>query len=320
MKAGVTFAMVAATMLVAFGVSPLWAQEKYPVRPVKLIVPFNAGGAADIVARLIGQYLQDKLGQPFVVENRPGATGTIGALAVARAEPDGYTLLMAVISSHAVAPAMKKTPPFDPIKDFTPIVRIGNSVHTLIARNDLPVTDAKSLVAYVKANPGKVTYGSSGLASFPYLGGKLMERDAGLEMIHVPFSGDGPAVTAIISQNLDILFTPAARSFVDSQSVKLIGVAAMERASATPDWPTLNETGMPGFTLISWNGLVAPAKTPQPIVDLLNTTINEALKQPAIKDRLEQVGYTTGGGSPEDFAQAIRDEVARIRALNIQME
>jgi tripartite-type tricarboxylate transporter receptor subunit TctC len=310
-------------ILVAFlatAVMPAKAQEKFPVRPIRLIVPFNAGGASDIVARVIGQSLSKKLGQPVIVENRPGATGAIGSLAVARAEPDGYTLLMAVISSHAVAPAMKKTPPFDPIKDFAPIIRVANSVHTLIARNNLPVTDTKSLIAYIKANPGKVTYGSSGIASFPFLGGKLMERDAGLEMIHVPFSGDGPAVTAIISENIDILFTPSARSFVDSKSVKLIGVAAMVREASTPDWPTLNETGLPGFTLVSWVGLMAPANTPRSIIDLINKATNEALTEPEIRDRLEQIGYAVGGGSTDDFVESIRSEVARIRELNIQLD
>lgn len=315
-KAG--FAMFAA-MLVAAWQTPVQAQD-YPTRPIHLIVPFNAGGAADIVARVIGQSLSEKLKQPVIVENRPGATGTIGSLAVARAEPDGYTLLMAVISSHAVSPAMKKNPPFDPVKDFTPIVRIANSVQTLIARTTLPVKDLKGLIAYARENPGKVTYGSSGLASFPFLGGKLMERAAGIEMIHVPFSGDGPAVTAVLSQTIDILFTPSARSYIESKSAKLIGVAALDRIAAAPDWPTLNESGMPGFTLVSWLGLMGPANTPRPIVDVINKAVNEALGEPAIKEKLEQIGYTVGGGSADQYADTIRDDVARISALKIQMD
>jgi tripartite-type tricarboxylate transporter receptor subunit TctC len=315
-KAG--FAALAAMVLAAWQ-TPVQAQD-YPTRPIHLIVPFNAGGAADIVARVIGQSLSDKLKQPVIVENRPGATGTIGSLAVARAEPDGYNLLMAVISSHAVSPAMKKTPPFDPIRDFTPIVRIANSVHTLIARTELPVTDLKSLIAYAKANPGKVTYGSSGLASFPFLGGKLMERAAGIEMIHVPFSGDGPAVTALLSQTVDILFTPSARSYVDSKSVKLIGVAAVDRIAAAPDWPTLNESGMPGFTLVSWLGLMGPANTPRSIIDIINKAVNDALQEAPIKAKLEQIGYSVGGGGADQYAETIRDDIARIAALKIQMD
>ena len=310
-------ALIFATGLLA---PPSGAQEKFPNRPIKLIVPFNAGGASDIVARVIGQSISEKLGQPVVVENRPGATGAIGSLAVARAAPDGYTILMAVISSHAVAPAMKKEPPFDPIKDFAPIVRIANSVHTLVARTSLPISDTKGLIAYAKANPGKVTYGSSGLASFPFLGGKLMERAVGVDMIHVPFSGDGPAMTALISQNLDILFTPSARSYVDAKSVKLLGIASLERASATPDWPTLDETGLPRFTLISWVGFMAPAGTPAAIVETLNKVTNEALAEAPIRDRLEQIGYTVGGGSASNYVEAIRADVERIRALGIQMD
>jgi tripartite-type tricarboxylate transporter receptor subunit TctC len=300
--------------------APVSAQEKYPARPIHLIVPFAAGGAADLVARVIGQSISDKLGQPVVVENKPGATGSIGGLAVARAEPDGYTLLMAVISSHAVSPAMKKVAPFDPVNDFTPIVRVSNSVHTLIARTGLPVSDVKGLIAYAKDNAGKVTYGSSGIASFPFLGAKLMERMAGIEMIHVPFPGDGPAVGALMSQNVDILFTPSARPYVEAKNVKLIGVAATSRVAATPDWPTLNETGLPGFTLVSWLGLMAPAHTPRPIVDAINGAVNVALKDPAVAARLEQIGYTVGGGTPDDYAATVRDDVARIRALGIQID
>ena len=296
------------------------AQERFPNKPIRLIVPFNAGGAADIVARLIGQSITEKLGQPIVVENRPGATGAIGSLAVARATADGYTILMAVISSHAVAPAMKKEPPFDPVKDFTPIVRIANSVHTLVSRTSLPVSNVRELIAYAKANPGKLTYGSSGLASFPFLGGKLMERAAGIEMIHVPFSGDAPAMTAVVSQNLDILFTPSGRSYVEAKSVNLLGVAALDRVPSTPDWPTLNESGLPGYSLVSWVGFMAPAGTPRPIVDQLNQAVNAALQELSVRSRLEQVGYSVGGGSADEFAANIRADIERITALGIKMD
>ena len=209
------------------------------IEPIRLVVPFAAGGAADMVARLMGQAVGERLGQTVVIENRPGATGTIGSLAVARSAPDGYTILMTVISSHAVQPVLKKEPPFDPLGDFTPIVRIANSIQTLVARNDLPVSTIAELVAYAKQNPGKVTYGSSGVGSFPHLGGKMMERAAGLDMIHVPFNGDAPAMNAIVSQNVDMLFTPSARSQVDGKNVKLIGISSLQRSPLTPDWPTL---------------------------------------------------------------------------------
>src|SRR5262249_19753495 len=155
-----------------------------------------------------------------------------------------------------------KQPPFDPIGEFTPIVGIANSIQTLVARNGLPVANVAELVAYARQNPGKVNYGSSGVGSFPHLGGKMMERAAGLEMVHGPFPGDAPAMNAVISETLDILFTPSARAYVDARSVKLIGISALQRSPLTPDWPTLSETGLPGFELVSWVGFMAPAGTP----------------------------------------------------------
>ena len=305
----------------ALGLASGAAQSQpYPSKPIRLVVPFAAGGAADMVARLMGQAVGERLGQTVVIENRPGATGTIGSLAVARSAPDGYTILMTVISSHAVQPVLKKEPPFDPLGDFTPIVRIANSVQTLVARNDLPVSTIAELVAYAKQNPGKVTYGSSGVGSFPHLGGKMMERAAGLDMIHVPFNGDAPAMNAIVSQNVDMLFTPSARSQVDGKNVKLIGIGSLQRSSLTPDWPTLNDTGLPGFELVSWIGFMGPAGLPADVVAPLNRATNEALADPAVRARLEQIGYTVAGGGPSDFADAIRNDIARFKALGISID
>jgi tripartite-type tricarboxylate transporter receptor subunit TctC len=304
----------------ALWLAPAQGQPIYPTNPVHLVVPFAAGGAADMVARLIGQSIGEKLGQSIVVENRPGATGTIGSLAVARAAPDGYTILMTVISSHAVQPVLKKQPPFDPIKDFTPIVRIANSVQTLVARNNLPVTSAAQLIDYARQNPGKLNYGSSGVGSFPHLGGKMIERAAQVEMVHVPFAGDAPAMTAIVSQDIDILFTPSARSYVENKSVKLVGVSSLTRSPLTPDWPTLDETGLPGFELVSWVGFMGPARTPTDIVARLNQVTNEALANPAVREKLGQIGYSVAGGSPEDYVNTIKDDIARFKALNITID
>jgi tripartite-type tricarboxylate transporter receptor subunit TctC len=311
--------LLASATIAAVSVSAS-AQEQFPSRPVHIIVPFNAGGAADIVARMVGQSISEKIGQPVVVENRAGATGTIGSLAVTHSAPDGYTILMAVISSHAVTPAMKKDPPFDPVKDFTPIVRVANSVQTLVARNDFPATNVRELIAYAKANPAKVTYGSSGLTSFPYLGAKMMEKAAGIEMTHVPFSGDQPAMTAVVTKNLDILIAPSARPYVEANSVKLLGIASLKRNPSTPHWPTLDESGLPGFELVSWVGFMGPSGMARPIVDLINKATNQALTDPAVITKLDQVGYSVGGGSPDEFAATVRNDVERIRALNIQVD
>jgi tripartite-type tricarboxylate transporter receptor subunit TctC len=302
-----------ASALTALCIFPhaLHAEDQYPTKSIRLIVPFNA--------RLVGEAIGRRLGQTVVVENRPGATGATGSLAVARSAPDGYNILMAVMSSHAVVPATKKDPAFDPIADFTPIVRIGNSVQTLVVSKSFPATNLKEFLAYAKANPGKVTYASSGLASFPWLGAKLVERAAGIEMVHVPFPGDGPAMNSVLSGHVDFLFTPSAKSYVEGGLVKSLGVASMERVPATPEWPTLNEGGLPGFTLISWVGFVGPAGMPKIIVDRLNKVTNEALAEPDIRQKLEQIGYQVAGGSPEAFKANLQENIDAIRALNIKI-
>jgi tripartite-type tricarboxylate transporter receptor subunit TctC len=227
---------------------------------------------------------------------------------------------MAVMSSHAVAPATKKAPPFDPVNDFTPIVRIGESVQTLVLRNDFPASNLKEFLAYAKSNPGKINYASSGLASFPWLGAKLIERAAGIEMVHVPFPGDGPAMNSILSNQVDVLFTPSAQSFVDGGLVKLLGVASLQRQPATPTWPTLDEAGLPGFTLVSWVGFMGPANMPRPVVDILNKAVNETLTEPNTRARLEQIGYSVAGGSPDEFRETVRKNIETIRALNFQLD
>ncbi len=319
MRTVATF-LLATTASLVLAAHAVLAQQSYPSRNVHVIVPFAAGGAADLVARVMAEGLSKRLGQGVIVENRPGATGSIGSLAVARAEPDGHTILMTVISSHAVQPVLKKQAPFDPIADFTPIVRISNSIHTLVARNDIPASNAAELVAYAKANPGKLNYGSSGVGSFPHLGAKIMERTAGIEMVHVPFSGDAPAMQAVISKNIDLLFTPSARSYVDAKNVKLIGVGSLKPSPIAPDWPLLDKTGLPGFELVSWLGFMGPAKLAAAIADRLNKATNETLAEPAIRSRLEQIGYTVAGGTAAEFAAAIRNDIARFKALNISID
>jgi tripartite-type tricarboxylate transporter receptor subunit TctC len=320
MKRGLGFALAAALGIAAcIGVAPASAQQ-FPTKPIRLIVPFAAGGAADLSARVLATGMTDKLGQPVVVENRPGASGATGSIAVARSAPDGYTILMTVVSSHVVTPAIKKDPPFDPLKEFTPIVKLVDGVHTLVVRNSLPVSNLRELIAYAKESPGKLNFGSAGLGSLQFVAGKLFERAAGIELTHIPFNGDGPAMASVVSGNVDLIFTPSARSYVESNSVKLIGLCSLERAASTPNWPTLHESGLPGFTLVSWLGIMAPAGTPDAIVQRLNKAANEVLSDPAVRSRLEQIGYTTAGGTPEQFADAIRRDIDRLAALNLKID
>jgi tripartite-type tricarboxylate transporter receptor subunit TctC len=189
-----------------------------------------------------------------------------------------------------------------------------------VARNNLPVSSAAQLIDYAKQNPGKLNYGSSGVGSFPHLGGKMIERVAGVEMVHVPFAGDAPAMTAIVSQDIDILFTPSARSYVENKSVKLIGVSSLTRSPLTPDWPTLDETGLPGFELVSWVGFMGPAGIPPQIVARLNQVTNEALTDQAVRAKLAQIGYSVAGGTPDDYVNTIKANIARFKALNITID
>jgi tripartite-type tricarboxylate transporter receptor subunit TctC len=303
---------------------PAAAQQDYPSKPIRWVVAYTAGGAADLVTRVVAQELSTKLGQPIVVDNRPGATGRIGAETVARSPADGYTVMTGVISSHAIAPALSKTYPFDPLKDFTPIVKLGSSVQTLISRKTLPVRTVAELIDYAKKNPGKVNYGTTGPGSIGHIGGEMIRLAAGIDIIPVPYKGDSDAVKDVISGTLDIFLTPAARPSAEAGLVNVLGVASPRRATASPDWPTISESGLPGFTLVSWTGLMGPAGMPEPIVKLLNERTNEVLKTPAVQKRLEEIGYEVSGGTSQEFAADLRADLERFRKLNetlkIQMQ
>jgi len=292
------------------------AQGNYPNRPIHWIVAYSPGGAADLVTRVIAQQLSAEVGQPIIIDNRPGATGLIGAEMVARAKPNGYTLMTGVISSHAIAPALHKTYPFDPVKDFTAIVKLGISIQTLIARKSLPVNSVAGLIDYAKKNPGKVNFGTTGPGSIGHIGGEMIRLAAGIDIVPVPYKGDADAVKDVISGTLDIFLTPAARPAADAGLVKVLGIASPQRAAATPNWPTIAESGLPGFQLASWTGLMGPAGLPAPIVKLLNEKTNKILSDPAIRKRLEEIGYDVAGGTSEQFTKDIADDVARFKKLN----
>jgi tripartite-type tricarboxylate transporter receptor subunit TctC len=295
---------------------PLAAQQAYPSRPIRLIVAFPPGGTADLVSRVFAQEMTNRLGQPIVVENRPGAAGRIGAEAVMRSAPDGYTLITAVTSSHGIAPALVKNFPYDPVKDFASVIKLGGSPMALVARNNFPASTAGELVAYARANPGKVNFASTGPGSFSHLAGELLKQAAGIEMTQVPYKGDSDAIKDLISGTMDIFFTPVARPQVEGKLIKVIGIAAPRRADATPDWPTLAETGGPALTLASWTGIMAPAGTPRAIVEQLNARGNEVLALATVRKRYGELAYEPGGGTPEAFAAEINNEVTRLRRLN----
>ncbi len=304
--------VVAAFTLAAGAVN---AEGEYPFKPIRMVVPFAAGGPTDIVARLMGAKMGELLGQQFVVEDRTGAGGNIGADVVAKASPDGYTLLMATVSTHAINPGLYKKMPYDPVLDFAPIGQVGVTPTLLAVNPSVPATDVKSLIAAIRNDPGKFTYGSSGLGSILHLCGEQFRMLAGgLSVVHVPYRGSAPMMADLVSGQISMAFdaTPTALPQVQSGALRAIGAGMATRMHAMPQLPTLQEQGLKGFECYTWNAILAPAGTPQPIVDRLSEAINTALADPAVFNRLKEVGIDpTPGTTPKQTAAFIKAELAK---------
>jgi tripartite-type tricarboxylate transporter receptor subunit TctC len=291
------------------------AEEKYPFKPVRIIVSFSAGGPTDIVARVMGAKMGDLLGQQFVVENRVGAGGNIGADQVAKSPPDGYTLLMATVSTHAINPGLYRNMPYDPVRDFAPVSQIGVTPTLLSVHPSLPATDVKSLVALVKQNPGKYTYGSSGLGSILHLCGEQFKALAGgINIVHVPYRGSAPMMSDLVGGQISMAFdaTPTAMPQAQTGAIRAIGAGMARRIRAMPQLPTLQEQGLKGFECYTWNAILAPAGTPPAIVDRLSASINTAMEDPAVIHRLEEAGIDpTPGSTPEKATAFVKAELAK---------
>jgi tripartite-type tricarboxylate transporter receptor subunit TctC len=293
-----------------------------------MIIPFAAGGPTDIVGRIMGAKMAELLGQNFVVEDRSGAGGTIGTADVAKAAPDGYTLLMATVSTNAINPGLYRHLPYNSATAFAPIGRIGVTPTILMANLSLPVTDVKSLVALIKANPGKYSYGSSGVGSILHLCGEEFKADAGgLDMVHVPYKGSAPMDTDLLGGQFSIAFdaTPTAMPLALAGKVRALGAGMATRIPAMPNLPTLQEQGIKGFECYTWNAILAPAGTPQPIVEKLNAAINKALADEKVSSALEKAGIDpTPGSSPESTAEFINAELKKwapiIKASSAQVD
>jgi tripartite-type tricarboxylate transporter receptor subunit TctC len=319
----------AATLLMtAVADTSVQARDDYPTRPVQMIIPFSAGGPTDIVGRVMGAKMSELLGKQFVVENRTGAGGNIGAEAVAKASPDGYTILMATVSTNAINPGLYRNIPYDAVRDFAPLGRVGVTPTLLLVHPSMPATDVKTLVALIKANPGKYNYGSSGLGSILHLCGEEFKSLAGgLDITHVPYKGSAPMDTDLMGGQITMAFdaTPTALPLAKSGKLRALGAGMAKRLAAMPDLPTLQEQGLPGFECYTWNALLAPARTPKPIVDKLNTAINKALADPAVSTALEKAGIDpTPGSTPETTAEFVKTELAKwspiIKASGAQIE
>jgi tripartite-type tricarboxylate transporter receptor subunit TctC len=293
----------------------LLAQDRYPSKPVRITVSFAAGGPTDQVARIMSAKLTELLGQTFVVENKTGAGGNLGAADVAKATPDGYQLLMATVSTHAINPGLYKTMPYDPVRDFAPVAQVGVTPCVLTVNPSLPVSDVKGLIALLKANPGKYSYGSSGMGSILHLCGEQFKTAAGgLDVVHVPYRGSAPMMADLVGGQIAIAFDalPTVLPQVNAGKIRAIGGGMAMRARAMPDLPTLQEQGVSGYECYTWNAILAPAKTPAPIVAVLSDAINKALADPTVLKRLQDAGVDpTPDSSPEKLADFIKGELAK---------
>ena len=288
--------------------------QDYPVRPIRIIVPFTAGAGVDIVARAVGVSLTEAWKQSMVIDNRPGAGGTIAGEMVARANPDGYTLMLGNVSTLAIAPALNPKLSYQPLRDFAPITLITNSENVLVLHASVPATSVKELIAYAKANPRKLNYGSSGNGTSSHLGGAMFASMAGVEMTHVPYKGSGPMLTDLLAGQLQLSFSsvPTALPHIKSGRLRALAVTLLARSATLPDLPTVQEAaGLKGFEISLWQGIVAPAATPRAIVLKLNQQIAASLRTPDLKNKLTAHGMEVVGNSPEQFAAYIRDEIEK---------
>ena len=284
--------------------------QAYPTKPVTIIVPFAAGGTTDILARIIGQALTAELGQSVVVDNRAGAGGNIGGQAAAKAAPDGHTLFMGTVGTHAINASLYKKMPFDPVKDFAPLTRVANVPNLLVANPAQPYKSVKDLIAYAKANPGKVNFGSSGNGSSIHLSGELFKSLAKVDMQHVPYKGSAPAVTDLLGNQIGIMFDnmPSAIQHVRSGKLVPLAVTTAKRSPELPNVPTIAEAGVPGYEATSWFGMFAPAGTPAPVLAKLNAAIVKVLAQPDVKKKINEQGAEVYSETPEQFAAFIQAE------------
>jgi tripartite-type tricarboxylate transporter receptor subunit TctC len=289
------------------------ASAQYPNKPLKLIVPFPPGGSTDILARALAQKLSEGLAQPVVIDNRPGAGGSIGSEAAAKAAPDGYTIMMGHLGTLAVNAAIYKHLPYDPVKSFAPVSLMAIVPSVLVVNNALLVSSAAELIAYAKKNPGKLAYGSAGSGSTSHLTTEYFKLATGIDVLHVPYKGVGPMLTDLVSGQLSMGLNgaPAVMPHVTSGRLKALAVSSLTRLPSLPDIPTLDEAGVKGFDANGWYGIVAPAGTPREIVLRLNAEIRRALDTAELRARLDAEGAIPAAGTPEAFAAFIASEIAR---------
>src|SRR2546423_1447095 len=306
------FARAFVTALAIVAAPVAFGQAAYPTKPVRIVVPFPAGGTTDIIARATAQKLSEAWGQQVIVDNRPGAAGNIGSEVVAKAAPDGYTLLMGTVGTHAINPSLYAKMPYDHIKDFTPVILVAGVPNVLVVNPDLPIKSVPELIAYAKANPGKLNFASSGSGTSIHLSGELFKAMTGVQMTHVPYKGSAPALTDLIGGQVQLMFDnlPSSLAFIKAGKLRALAVTSASRAPALPDVPTVADT-VPGFEASSWVGVLAPAGTPPEIIARINGEVTKWLATPEAKEKLTAQGANVAGGTPQDFAKHIQAETAK---------
>lgn len=295
--------------------------QPYPYKPIRYIVPFAAGGATDIITRIVSQPLAEGLGQQIVVDNRPGAGAIVGTSLLAKAAPDGYTLIMCEIA-HGANPALHAKLPYDTLKDFSSVSLVALMPTILVVPAGSPVKSVEELIALARAKPGQLNYASSGVGSANFLAAELFKSELGLDIVHVPFQGGGQAVTAVLSGQTQMLFVtlPPSLPHVKAGRLRVLAANSLKRLPALPDVPTASESGVQGFEVALWVGTFTPAGTPQSVIMRLNAELNKALKIPAVRERIEGVGAQSAGGTPEQLTAHVKAEIARwTRAIKPHM-
>ena len=296
---------------------PVWAQA-YPARPIRMVVPFPAGGATDIIARILTQKIAQAIGQTIIIDNKPGAGGTLGSDMVAKAPPDGYTLLMATSSTHSIAPALNSKMPYDAFKDFAPVALVGEAPSVLVVSAQSAATDCPSLVNMLKSNPGKFNFGSSGIGTYPHLSAEMFKWRAGnLYVVHIPYRGTGLVIPDLVSGQITFLMDSivSAQTHLRDGKIRALAVSGARRSESLPTVPTFSELGISGMEISNWFGVFAPAGTPEPIVSRLNQEFGQAVRSADMIDRLGKLGANPRSATPAEFARIYRDESQSWQAL-----
>ena len=307
-----------------FGAAGPALAQTYPDRPIRWIIPWPPGGGADVVARLMGNQVAEALGKPVIIENRAGAAGNIGAQQAARSAPDGYTIVFAYSGTHSINRHLYKEMTFEE-NDFTPVVFLSDVPQMLVVNANLPVKSVGDLIALARANPGKLTFGSSGNGAINHLAGQLFASMADVKLTHIPYKGGAPAASAVMSGEIDMIFGEPATllPFVESGRLRAIATTGAKRSVGMPDLPTIAESGVPGYDVTSWNGVLAPAGTPPDVIARLNAAFNKVLAEPEMRARLVKIGYEPVGGAPDRFSQKIERETRKwgpvIKDAGLQM-